>query len=116
MQAIRDRDVFGYISNDAANDAVFGYNEAFAEYRTIPDRVAGQMRPEAGNIGQYWSLADKYDFTPNLQDLVWEDTETFNRVVSATDDLVDPFVVDFFFECSVASTVTRFGSPGFADH
>lgn len=116
MQAIRERDVFGCISNDAQNENVFGYNEAFAEYRTIPDRVAGQMRPEAGNVGQYWSLADRYTVTPNLQDLVWEDTETFNRVVSATDDLIDPFVVDFFFECSVASTVTRFGNPGFADH
>ena len=119
MQAITKRDVWPFFNpgtDDEQMRAPIGYNEAFADYRTIPDRVAGQMRPEAGNIGQYWSLADYYETGVTLQDLVWEDTETFNRVVSATDDLIDPFVVDFFFECSVASTVSRFGSPGFADH
>ena len=118
MQAIQTKELMPYFGTSPGDTdtQVFGYNEAFASYRTIPDRVAGQMRPEEGNIGQYWSLADRFENRPSLQDLVWEDTETFNRVISASDDLVDPFVVDFFFECSVASTVSRFGSPGFADH
>lgn len=96
---------------------IFGYQENFAEYRTIFDRVSGQMRPADGNTGQYWSLADRFAGVPSLSDLVHEQTDSFDRVLTATAASgVDPFVVDFNFRCSVARVVSPYSMPGFADH
>ena len=95
---------------------IIGYQEAYAEYRTILDRVTGQMRPESGNLGQFWSLADRFDSVPSLVDLVHEQTDSFNRVLAATTDTQDPFVVDFNFRCSVARVVSPYSMPGYADH
>lgn len=113
MQAVPTRRVYPVPSN---YNQILGYNEAFADYRTILDRVSGQMRPLVGNIGHYWSLADIYTSTPSLSDIILEDTDSFERVISASESTVDPFIVDFYFRCSVARVVSPFGKPGLADH
>lgn len=112
MQAIYRREVYPF----ANSTGVLGYNEAFASYRTIPDRVSGQMRPEPNNIGSVWSLADRFDEAPTLSDIVIEDVSSFERVISASEKTVDPFIVDFYFRCSVARVVSPFGKPGLVDH
>ena len=93
-----------------------GYQENFAEYRTIFDAVTGQMRPMEGKTGQYWSLADRFAKVPSLSDVVHEQTDSFDRVLAATTESVDPFIVDFNFRCSVARVVSPYSMPGYADH
>lgn len=95
---------------------LLGYQENFAEYRTIFDSVTGQMRPMEGKTGQYWSLADRFAKMPSLSDVVHEQTDSFDRVLAATTASVDPFIVDFNFRCSVARVVSPYSMPGFADH
>lgn len=95
---------------------LLGYQENFAEYRTIFDSVTGQMRPMEGKTGQYWSLADRFAKMPSLSDVVHEQTDSFDRVLTATTGTVDPFIVDFNFRCSVARVVSPYSMPGFADH
>lgn len=97
-------------------DRVFGYQENYAEYRTILDCVTGQMRPQDGNIGQYWSLADVYKGVPALSDVVHEQSDSFDRVLSVLPENQHPFIVDFNFRCSVARVVSPYSMPGFADH
>lgn len=113
QMAIHARELVG---GDPTIGAILGYQENFAEYRTILDRVTGQMRPIDGNTGQYWSLADRFDALPSLSDLVHEQTDSFDRVLAALPENVHPFVVDFNFRCSVARVVSPFSMPGFADH
>lgn len=93
-----------------------GYQENFAEYRTIFDSVTGQMRPMEGKTGQYWSLADRFAEMPSLSDVVHEQTDSFDRVLAATTEALDPFIVDFNFRCSVARVVSPYSMPGYADH
>jgi hypothetical protein len=93
-----------------------GYQENFAEYRTIFDSVTGQMRPLEGKTGQYWSLADRFAKMPSLSDVVHEQTDSFDRVLAVTTEALDPFIVDFNFRCSVARVVSPYSMPGFADH
>lgn len=113
QMAIKTREIVGAESSD---NSILGYQENFAEYRTILDRVTGQMRPIEGNTGQYWSLADRFDGVPSLSDLVHEQTDSFDRVLAALPQNVHPFVVDFNFRCSVARVVSPYSIPGYADH
>lgn len=115
QQAIKVREIIGL--DQSMQSTVFGYQENFAEYRTILDRVTGQMRPMDGNTGHYWSLADRFDGVPSLSDVVHEQTDSFDRVLTATSASgVDPFIVDFNFRCSTARVVSPYSMPGFADH
>lgn len=95
---------------------MFGYQENFAEYRTILDSVTGQMRPQSGNLGQYWSLADVYNKLPTMSDIAHEETNSFDRVLTTLPEKQHPFIVDFNFRCSVARVVSPYSLPGFADH
>lgn len=95
---------------------IFGYQENFAEYRTILDSVTGQMRPQSGNLGQYWSLADVYNKLPAVSDIAHEESNSFERVLTTLPEKQHPFIVDFNFRCSVARVVSPYSMPGFADH
>lgn len=120
QKAIRYNEFSGFdvpvSSASASSNSVFGYQENYAEYRTILDSVTGQMRPQSGNIGQYWSLADIYDKVPALSDIVHEQTDSFDRVLSVLPANQHPFIVDWNFRCSVARVVSPYSMPGFADH
>lgn len=48
------------------NDQVFGYQEAWAEYRYSPNVCTGLMRPQVANSLAIWNYADKYDSLPYL--------------------------------------------------
>lgn len=115
QKAIKVKEIIGL--DQSMQSTIFGYQENFSEYRTILDRVTGQMRPMEGNTGQYWSLADRFDGVPSLSDVVHEQTASFDRVLTATSASgVDPFIVDFNFRCSTARVVSPYSMPGFVDH
>lgn len=97
QMAIHSREIVGGDMSSNQIGSIIGYQENFAEYRTMLDRVTGQMRPTDGNTGQYWSLADRFDGVPSLSDLVHEQTDSFDRVLAALPENVHPFVVDFNF-------------------
>ena len=115
QKAIKLNEVIGGIPS-GNYPSILGYQENFAEYRTILDRVTGQMRPDDGNLGQYWSLADRFNEVPALSDVVHEETDSFERVLSSLPAGEHPFVCDFNFRCSVARVVSPYSMPGFADH
>lgn len=117
QQAIYTRDVYGAAPYNQTIPTILGYNEAYADYRTIPDRVTAGMRPGNSSLGNYWSLADSFTSAPSLVDLVHEDATSFERVVTVGGSAdTYPFVVDFNFPCSVARVVSPYSMPGYADH
>ena len=67
-QAVRNQEI--YADGSATDTEVFGYQEAWAEYRYMPNRVAGEMRSSATTPLDVWHLADKYAALPSLSD-VW---------------------------------------------
>lgn len=115
QQAVYSSEIVGYSDGSGQDSPVFGYQEAWADYRVIPDRVSASARPGLSNgIGDYWSVADVYQSTPSLVDLIHEDGTAFQRVLTVTN--IDPFIVDFAFRCSVSRVVTPFSTPGYVDH
>jgi len=67
-QYIENREIFANGVTSGANNDLdpFGYQEAWAEYRFLPDVVTGKLRPDiSGNLG-YWSYCNNFSQRPTL--------------------------------------------------
>ena len=80
-QAILNKEI--YAQGLPVDDEVFGYQEAWADYRYKPSRVAGEMRSSAPQSLDVWHLADDYSALPSLSDSwIREDHTTVPRLLS----------------------------------
>lgn len=100
----------------SSTDAVFGYQEAWAELRYKPSICAGLLDVSVnGTIGDAWTYADLYTQAPVLSDS-WmrEGSAEVARTLAVTDE--DQFIID----CNVSYLHTRclpvYSIPGLVDH
>lgn len=54
------------LTGEASDEEVFGYQEAWSDYRMKPNRVSGKMRSNAEETLDFWHYADNYDKAPTL--------------------------------------------------
>lgn len=111
-QPVKTSEIYGY---NVSEDDVFGYQEAWAEYRYKPNRVSGRMRPFGDNLGSIWTYADYYDSPPVLSsDWLKTDPNNIRRTVAVQSEPV------YFADFSVLDTATRpmplYSIPGLIDH
>lgn len=86
-------------------ETVFGWQEAFADYKSRPNRITGQMRskvdgvsPDTYNSLDKWHLADLYENAPVLTSAFINETPDFlDRVLTVESEVQDQFIIDFFF-------------------
>lgn len=99
------------------DDGVFGYNEAWAEYRFKHNQVTGQMRPTAITNLATWHLADKYTALPSLSD-TWmrEDKSNVDRVLAVTSSVANQCFGDFYFDIKATRVMPVYSIPGLIDH
>lgn len=108
--------------NNPSNDEVFGYNEAWYEYRYLPDMCTGLMRPTANSANSLavWHFGDFYNETPKLSSS-WlkEDLNNFDRVltVPVSGDLPsNQLFADILVSSITTRTVPTYSIPGLIDH
>lgn len=114
-QAILNKEI--YAQGNEKDDEVFGYQEAWADYRYKPSRVTGEMRSSYAQSLDVWHLADDYATLPSLS-AAWicEDAKTVNRVLA-----VDQFnAMQLFCDIYIKNLTTRpmplYSIPGLIDH
>ena len=97
------------------DEEVFGYQEAFAHYRYLPDIVTGEMRSNYSQSLDIWHWADNYNSLPSLGD-TWidEDKSNFERTLAVQDH--DQFMADFYFKCLYTRAMPLYSVPGLIDH
>ena len=81
-------------------DDVFGYQEAWCEYRMIPDRVSGYMRPGVNLSLANWNYADEFDSALRIADGEWLQSnaeEVVSRTTALQDTELPQFKGQFFF-------------------
>lgn len=122
-QPIRRVEIFGRDLTaditDFDNDAngIFGYQEAWAEYRYKPSMVTGEMRSDYSRSLDIWHLADEYSSRPYLNDKwIREPKEYLDRVLAVTSDISDQIQADFMFECNRVLPMPLYSVPGLLDH
>lgn len=100
-----------------ASDTVFGYQEAWADYRYKPDRVSGEMRPGVSNTLASWHFADYYTEKPILSDSwIREDKTNVDRTLAVTSANANQAFMDVYIKNICTRPMPIYSIPGLADH
>lgn len=101
---------------------VFGYQEAWAEYRFKPSRVSGYMNPRNKNALNYWNLADVYvsnglgEEVGLNETFMLESPDFLDRALSVTSSTTHQFIADFYFDATFSRIMPLYSVPGLIDH
>ena len=119
-QPIYNREIFNgsydTIDTDLA-DEIFGYQEAWAEYRYKPNRVSGEFRPTYDQSLDIWHYGDHYVDQPYLSsEWIRETRENIDRTLAVDSSLSDQFICDFYFKMSTTRVMPVYSIPGLSDH
>lgn len=114
-QAVLNKELFAQGTGE--DDEVFGYQEAWADYRYRPSRVTGEMRSSYAQSLDVWHLADYYSTLPALSDSwIREDSKTVNRVLAVSDNLSAQLFCDVYIRCLATRPMPLYSIPGLIDH
>lgn len=106
-----------YAQGTAQDNEVFGYQEAWADYRYKPSRVAGEMRSKAPSSLDVWHLADEYTQLPKLSDAwIREDKTNVDRVLAVTSSVSNQMFADLYIQCKATRPMPVYSIPGLIDH
>lgn len=103
---------------DPANNEVFGYQEAWADYRYKPSIVTGAFKHNSsqGSLDA-WTYADYFAERPYLSAEFIEETDAnIDRTLAVSSDIADQFLLDMYFDLNVDRPMPVYSVPGLADH
>lgn len=123
-QAIKNREIYAQGSsrlnpntNTPYDDEVFGYQEAWADYRYKPNRVSGEMRSNATTPLDMWHLADDYAALPSLSDSwIREDKTNLDRALAVTSSVSQQLFGDIYIQNVTTRAMPIYSIPGLIDH
>uniref|UniRef100_A0AAU8AYS7 Major capsid protein n=1 Tax=Dulem virus 186 TaxID=3145663 RepID=A0AAU8AYS7_9VIRU len=114
-QAIKNKEIFA--SGTSTDDEVFGYQEAWADYRYKPSRVTGEMRSNSTKTLDFWHVADKYSQLPRLSAAwIFEDKSNVDRVLEVTSQVANQLFADIFIRNYTTRPMPLYSIPGLVDH
>ena len=115
-QAVLNKEI--YCTGSAAQDnAVFGYQERWAEYRYNPSQITGFFRSTAPGTVDPWHLAQRFTSLPTLNATFIEDTPPVSRIVAVGAGANGKqFLFDSFFDVKAARPLPMYSVPGLIDH
>lgn len=114
-QAILNKEI--YAQGTAVDDEVFGYQEAWADYRYKPSRVSGEMRSAAAQSLDVWHLADEYTALPSLSaGWIQENKATVDRVLAVSEQNANQLFCDIYIENYTTRPMPVYSVPGLVDH
>ena len=111
-QAVLNKEI--YYQNVAADEAVFVYQERYAEYRYKPSQVTGKMRSNATGTLDAWHLAQDFASLPALNASFIEENPPVDRVVAVPSE--PDLIFDWYFDLKTTRPMPVYSVPGLIDH
>ena len=117
-QAVRNKEIFATGSKSGSKDEeVFGYQEAWADYRYKPSQVTGEMRSQYEQSLDVWHLADDYAQLPTLSDSwIREDKTNVDRVLAVKSSVSNQLFADIYVTNYATRPMPMYSVPGLIDH
>jgi len=103
-----------YAQGTTADDAIFGYQERWAEYRYYPSKITGKLRSSDATSLDIWHLSQKFEALPTLNSAFIEENPPIDRVIAVTDE--PHFIFDSYIESKTARPMPVYSVPGYIDH
>ncbi len=114
-QPVKNKEIFA--QGTAKDDEVFGYQEAWADYRYKPNMVTGEMRSAYAQSLDVWHLADDYNALPTLSDAwIREDKSTVDRVLAVQSSVSNQLFADIYVKNLCTRPMPMYSIPGLIDH
>lgn len=104
-----------YFGQNDSDNQVFGYQEAWADYRYDPDKVTGLLRPGVAEGLPTFSFADNFTAVPTLNGFMHETRGNVVRAFALQNQPAD-FICDFFFMGKKVRPMSVRSIPGLIDH
>lgn len=102
-----------YCQGNDTDDDVFGYQEAWADYRYHPNMVTGEMRSNYVQSLDAWHYADYYKKLPVLSsEWIQEGKENVDRTIAVQSEISHQFIANFYFEQTWTRPMPIYSVPG----
>lgn len=98
----------------ATDQAAFGYQERFAEYRYKPSIITGKMRSNSATPLDTWHLAQTFSTPPALNATFIVENPPVARVIAVPSE--PHCLFDGYFKLRCARPMPVYGVPGLIDH
>ena len=106
-----------YAQGNAEDNEVFGYQEAWAEYRHKPNEVTGAFRSTVSSNFDEWHYADYYASRPYLSEgWIKETANNVDRTLAVTSSLHDQLIFDIRVDAKATRVMPLYSIPGMIDH
>lgn len=110
-QAVLNQEI--YAQGQAKDEEVFGYQEAWADYRYRTNMVTSEMRSTYAQTLDAWHYADKYDTLPTLSSSwIKEGTENIDRTLAVQSSNSHQFICNFYYNQAWTRPMPIYSVPG----
>lgn len=110
-QAVLNQEI--YAQGKAKDEEVFGYQEAWADYRYRTNMITSEMRSTYAQTLDAWHYADKYDALPTLSSSwIKEGTENIDRTLAVQSSNSHQFICNFYYSQTWTRPMPIYSIPG----
>ena len=95
-----------------ADNATFGYQERWAEYKYKPSRTSGFMRSTVATPLDMWHLGQLFGAAPVLNSAFVEENPPISRIAQTTVFAGSQFMIDALFDQRWARAMPMYSIPG----
>lgn len=120
-QPILNKEIYAQGSNvvdsngNVVDEQVFGYQEAWADYRYKPSRVSGKMRSNASGTLDVYHYADSFNSLPTLSSaFINAGSQNVARTLAVQNE--PQFIMDFAAMDKATRAMPMYSVPGLIDH
>lgn len=110
---IKNSELF-FSDDSTTDDQVFGFAEAWYEYKNLPNMLTGFMRPGVtGSLGSTWTYGREFEHPPVLNDeFTLQTSEEIDRTIAVTSSISAQFKLDIFYNMKVSRIMPLYSIPG----
>lgn len=112
-QPIYNKEIF--LQGNEEDEEVFGYQEAWADYRYKPSRVSGAFRSNYEGTLDSWHYANNFAVLPTLSsEFIDADPENIERTIAVQNE--PQFIADILIDAEYTRPMPLYSVPGLLDH
>jgi hypothetical protein len=110
-QAVLNQEI--YAQGNSKDEEVFGYQEAWADYRYAKNQITGEMRSTYAQTLDAWHYADKYNTLPTLSSKwIEEGTSNIDRTIAVKSGRSHQFLVNLYYDQTWTRAMPIYSIPG----